>query len=171
MDERRSRPRDSAGSRERLLDAAIELIGDRAGVDPAMIARYFGGKAKLFAATLQAEGAPASPGSLLDASTLASLVERTGRQGPGPILQVAVRPYSDRAAQATAFAELGKRLLTPLRKRLASEGDEQPDLHAEVLTAAFVGVVLARRAGALEHLAEASNGELFALLHSMLGAS
>ena len=54
------RRRDSAASRDRLLSAAGELfadrgfdrtsareIGERAGVDPTMIARYFGGKAQL----------------------------------------------------------------------------------------------------------------------------
>lgn len=59
------RRRDSARSRQLLLEAAAGLfaergfdrsttreIGERAGVDPALIARYFGGKAQLYLAVL-----------------------------------------------------------------------------------------------------------------------
>jgi AcrR family transcriptional regulator len=178
------RRRDAAASKERLLAAAAELFSDRgfdqttardlgelADVDPALIARYFGGKAQLYVAVLEAETDVDSLGSLRDRSRLAALVERTGRQGPGPVLQAAVRPYDDPAAQAAALAELQRRVIKPLRDRFLRDGDENAELRAEVLAAAFVGVILARRAGALEHLAEAGNGELLALLQEMFGAT
>jgi AcrR family transcriptional regulator len=178
------RRRDAAASRERLLAAASELFSDRgfdqttarelgelADVDPALIARYFGGKAQLYVAVLEADSQTDTPGSLRDSSRLAALVERTGRQGPGPVLQAAVRPYVDQAAQAAALAELHRRVIKPLRDRISRDGDENSDLRAEVLAAAFVGVILARRAGALEHLAEAGNGELLTLLQEMFGAT
>ena len=65
---RPGRPRDAAASRLALLDAAQELfgkkgferttireIGDAAGVDAALIARYFGSKADLYIAAVVAE--------------------------------------------------------------------------------------------------------------------
>src|SRR3982751_6983451 len=64
------RVRDAAASRRALLGAAGELfhargyegatvrdIGERARVDPALIARYFGGKEGLYLAALADEGA------------------------------------------------------------------------------------------------------------------
>ena len=63
--------RDAQASRRALLEAADALfdergydaatvrdIGERAGVDAALIARYFGGKEGLYLATLQQEGRP-----------------------------------------------------------------------------------------------------------------
>jgi AcrR family transcriptional regulator len=167
-------------SRDRLLSAASELfadrgfdrtsareIGERAGVDPTMIARYFGGKAQLFVAVLRTE--TDSPADLLDPERLSSLLDRMDRHGPGPIIQSGIRPYGDIEAQAAARAELQRRMITPLRERLAREGDEQADLRAELLVAAFVGVILSRHAGTFEHLAGATTSDLLSLLQDLLG--
>ncbi|WP_420852460.1 TetR/AcrR family transcriptional regulator [Pseudonocardia alaniniphila] len=177
------RRRDAAASRERLLRAAAELfadrgfeqstardIGQRAGVDPTMIARYFGGKAQLYIAVLQAEDSSDAPADIRDRSRLAGLVDRFGRQGPGAILPAAVRPYDDPAAQAAAAAALQTRLIDPLRQRLAHEGEERPDLLAELLVAAFIGVVISRHAGTFEHLARATTADVLSLLDGLLGA-
>jgi AcrR family transcriptional regulator len=143
-------------------------IGERAGVDPTMIARYFGGKAQLFIAVLRAEAD--SPADLRDPDRLTTLLDRIDRHGPGPIIQAGIRPYGDIEAQAAARAELQHRMVTPLRERLAREGDEQADLRAELLIAAFIGVVLGRHAGTFDHLAGATTSELLALLQDLLGA-
>ena len=65
-----ARKRDAAQTRQDLLDAARELfgakgydrtslreIGERAGVDAALIARYFGNKMALYSATVEADTA------------------------------------------------------------------------------------------------------------------
>jgi len=177
------RRRDAAASRQRLLRAAAELfadrgfeqstardIGERAGVDPTMIARYFGGKAQLYIAVLQAEDSSDTPTDIREHSRLAGLVDRFGRHGPGPILEAAVRPYDDPAAQAAAAAALENRLINPLRRRLAREGEERPDLSAELLVAAFIGVIMSRHAGTFEQLAQAPSAEVVSLLEGLLGA-
>jgi AcrR family transcriptional regulator len=176
------RRRDSAASRDRLLTAARELfadrgydqttardIGERAEVDPTMIARYFGGKAQLFIAVLRAEEVPDQPPDLLEPGRLQALIERTGRSGPGPVLQAALKPYDNPEAQAAAIAELGRRVLAPLRERFAREGDDQPELRAEVLAAAIIGVILGRHARTFDHLSAASTEQLFTLLQDLLG--
>ena len=134
-----------------------------------MIARYFGGKVQLFIAVLRAE-TPGRPGDLLDPERLRSLLERTGRQGPGPgpVLQAAIRPYDNPEAQAAALAELDHRVLAPLRERFAREGDEQAELRAEILAAAFIGVVLGRHAGTFGCLSSATTDQLLALLPRLL---
>lgn len=176
------RRRDSAASRERLLRAAGELfaergfdrttardIGERAGVDPAMIARYFGGKAQLYVAVLGAENPSDTFADLFDPDRLAGLLNRFDRSGPGPVMQAAVRPYDDPAAQEAAAVELDRRIVAPLRAHFTRDGDEQAALRAELITAAFIGVILGRRAGTLEHLSAAGTDELLPLLRELFG--
>jgi AcrR family transcriptional regulator len=178
------RRRDAAGSRDRLLKAASDLfadrgyerttardIGERAGVDPTMIARYFGGKAQLYIAVLRSQEESDHFVDLRQVDRLSVLVDRFVARGPGPIFQAAIRPYDDDAAQTAAITELEKRVVGPLRERLTSDGVTQPALRAEVLAAAFIGVVLGRDAGTLKHLAEASTAELLEVLQDLFGAS
>jgi AcrR family transcriptional regulator len=176
------RRRDAAASRDRLLAAASELfadrgydqatardIGERADVDPTMIARYFGGKAQLFIAVLRAQEVPDQPLDLLAPDRLRSLIERTGARGPGPVLQAALTPYDNAEAQRAALAELDHRVLAPLRESLAREGDDQPGLRADVLAAAVIGVILGRHAGTFDHLSAASTEQLVTVLQDLLG--
>ena len=65
-----------------------------------MIARYFGGKAQLYIAVLSAETAVDIPPDLLEPDRIATLVQRCTREGPGPMMQAAIRPYDDPDAQA-----------------------------------------------------------------------
>jgi AcrR family transcriptional regulator len=175
------RRRDSARSRELLLRAAVELfaergfdrttireIGERAGVDPALIARYFGGKTQLYLAAVQVEHGDQTPADLLDEERLAWLLSRFEQRGPGPVFQAAVLPSDDPKIQDAARAHLYRRLVDPLRERFEREGLDRPHLRAELAVAAFGGVVLARSGGALEHLAEADPAEVLVLLRGLL---
>ena len=177
------RRRDAAASRDRLLKAASDLfadrgyerttardIGERAGVDPTMIARYFGGKAQLYIAVLRSQEESDHFADLLEVDRLSGLLDRFVARGPGPIFQAALRPYDDDAAQAAAMTELEKRVVGPLRERLTREGVTQPALRAELLAAAFIGVILGRHAGTLRHLAEASTAELLEVVQDLLGS-
>ncbi len=168
-------------SRDRLLAAAGELfaergfdrttvrdLGERAGVDPALIARHFGSKAGLYLAALQAEHGDEVPADLLQPSRSRALLERVHRRGAGPVFEGAVRAHDDPAVQAAARDELHARLVTPLRDRFAREGQDRPQLRAELAVAAFTGIALARAGGALDTLAAAAPDDVAALTAALL---
>lgn len=174
--------RDAARSRDRILAAAVALfaergydrtttrqIGDRAGVDAALIARYFGSKTGLYLAALQVENQGTEPADLLDRERMAGLLARVGNRGPGPVFRSVVSPHDDQDVQAATAATLRERLVAPLEKRYRSAGLDRPRLRAEVAVAAFVGVVLGRSSDALPKLAAASQDTLVELLGELLG--
>ncbi|WP_371483841.1 TetR family transcriptional regulator [Kitasatospora sp. NBC_00315] len=178
------RRRDAARSRELLLEAAGELfaergfdrtttreIGERAGVDPALIARYFGGKTQLYLAVMTAEQGDGVPADLLDPERLRGLLKLLARRGPGPVFRAAVLPNEDPAVQDAARAQLHGRLVGPLYERFAAAGADRPQLRAELAVAAFVGVVLARSGGAFEELAAVGTDELLELTRDILGTA
>lgn len=173
--------RDAGRTRQRLLDAAAGLfaahgydrttvrdVGERAGVDPALIARYFGGKPQLYLAALQARSGARPAADLLDPHRLAELLSRPAGHPPGPIFQAAVQPHADRAVQQAARRELHARLVAPLRDRWLAAGVPSAGLRAEIAAAAVVGVLLARAAGTFDSLAAAGPGELVDLVGQLL---
>ncbi|MET9533234.1 MULTISPECIES: TetR family transcriptional regulator [unclassified Streptomyces] len=175
------RRRDAARSRDLLLAAASGLfaergfdrttlrdIGERAGVDPALIARYFGSKTLLYVAALHAEQGDMAPADLFDEERLREVLDRADRRGPVPLLQVAVQPLSDPAAQEAAHAALHTRLVEPLHERFARDGADRPQLRAELVVAAVTGVLLGRHSGAFDELARADSGDLVDLLRDTL---
>ena len=100
------RTRNAGASREALLNSARSLfsgggfenttirdIGDHAGVDPALIARYFGSKMNLYLATITAEDVDSGgPTDLADPEALATwLIGRVDVRGPGGRRGAAVR--------------------------------------------------------------------------------
>ncbi|MEU7872584.1 TetR family transcriptional regulator [Dactylosporangium sp. NPDC049140] len=175
------RRRDADSTRAALLKAADELfaergydhatirdIGERAGVDAAMIARYFGGKAQLYIAVLHEEMSDDIPQDMLDPLRMRHLVDRAVRRGPSPIFQVALRPHDDPQAQAASREQLHRRIVGPLVARLTADGVDRPQEKAEILTAAFVGVLTARASGAFDRMPDLDADELTSLLLELL---
>jgi AcrR family transcriptional regulator len=175
------RRRNAARSRELLLEAATALfaergfdrttvreIGERAGVDPALIARYYGSKTALYVASLHAETGDEAPPDLLQHGRMTQLLGRVSRQGAGPVFQAAVRAHDDPATQDAARAELQARLVEPLRARFEANGLDRPQLRAELAVAAFTGIALGRGAGSFDALADAGPDEVAALTEQLL---
>ena len=170
-----------ARGQQRLLAAAQQLFAERgyqrvttrdiaeqAGVDASLIARYFGSKAGLYLAALRAEVGDGPPPDLLEPERMMALLGRVDDRGPGPVFQSAVHPHEDESLQAAARDALHARLVIPLRDRFAAAGVEDPQLRAELATAAFAGVVLGRASGAFPSLEKLPVDDLMALLQELL---
>jgi AcrR family transcriptional regulator len=176
---RPAKTRNAAASREALLTAAHGLfsergfeqttvrdIGERAGVDPALIARYFGSKVNLYLATVTAEDADSvRPEDIDDPEAFARwLVRRVERRGPGVMLQALVRSDTTPEIREAARAHLTRRLVEPLAAMFEKRGAPQPRQRAELAVSAFIGVLLARSLGSFDELSHISSDELGRLL-------
>ena len=133
-----ARRRDAGRSRARLLAAATELfaergytgtalraVAERAGVDAALIARYYGGKDGLYQVVLAADpvvGAARGGGgaTVVEAGAPASDGDgRPRRDRPGPAVESASRDADDQDADV-ALAELLARVVERWRDGPAS---------------------------------------------------
>jgi AcrR family transcriptional regulator len=178
------RSRDAAASRESLLQAARELfgqrgfegttlrdIGERAGVDAALIARYFGSKAELYIAAVAADdpGGEPYPGGFDGlAQMVDTVVSRAGGHGPGLILQAFVRGDVPDEIRVAALQRVRRRLVDPLVTDMARRGVPSSELRAEVAVAALVGVRLARSLGWFEEIRSVPKEELVTIVTEAL---
>jgi AcrR family transcriptional regulator len=188
------RSRDAAATRLDLLAAAQTLfghkgyertttreIGEVAGVDPALIARYFGSKADLYLAAVAADrlGAgegPADPDRIdapfADLSEVAVVaLRRSAAHGPGPILQALVHDDASPEIREAATARLVRRMVEPLTAEYAAAGVDRPELRAQLAVAAVVGTSLGRSLGWFADLHAADPDELAELLVEALRPS
>lgn len=171
------RPYDASASRQALLDAARGLfdevgydrattreIGDRAGVDPALIGRYFDSKEGLFLAAI---AEPASDEEAIDfepAALLAFLIERWDERGHSPLSRALASPVLTDGVRDQVSNIVNERLLRQLTEVLRLRGVASPELRAELLIATAVGVAMTRANGSLENLARAPRDEVLATL-------
>ncbi|WP_375502274.1 TetR family transcriptional regulator [uncultured Jatrophihabitans sp.] len=182
------RRRNAAETRERLLSAAHELftergferttireVGQRAGVDPTLIARYFGSKAELYLAALRRDQPPGDdPLDLRDRALIERALTRARTGLPNPTLHAAVAPHTDGELQQAAMAVLERRLIEPTvarRDRDAPVQNPTARARAELAVAALAGVVLSRGAESLTALSAADPAELARVLGAMIDAA
>jgi AcrR family transcriptional regulator len=175
------RRHDAQASREALLEAADALfdergydaatvrdIGERAGVDAALIARYFGGKEGLYLATLQRDGRtpmPADPAEVLEC-----MLSRSEERGIGPVPLAMVSPTLTDAMRELVGEILGRRVVEPVAGELAARGVPDAMLRAEILLAAAAGIALSRASGTLPTLAASPLDEVLAVLAPLVDA-
>ena len=139
-------------------------IGERAGVDPALIARYFGGKEGLYLAALAEEDATEQ--QQLDPHTLVTeLLRHWDQQGASPV---------SRALGALELSgEVREQVRAIVQRRLidliAFEGPDAA-LRAELLIALVLGISLTRANGTLTRLAGASRKQLDRALEPVIDA-
>ena len=175
------RRHDAQASREALLEAAGALfdergydastvrdIGERAGVDPALIARYFGGKEGLYLATLQQDGRPPMPA--VPAEVLACMLSRSEERGIGPVPLAMVSPTLTDAMREQVGAILAARVIDGLAGELQRRGAPAARLRAELLVATAAGVALTRAGGTLPTLSAARLEDVLALLEPLAEA-
>jgi AcrR family transcriptional regulator len=185
------RRRDASATRQALLDAARELfdahgfrgttvraIGERAGVDQALIARYFGGKAELYQAVLADDHVPPPAEGGVEAppprrrtarEVIDIMLERVDEQGVGPVLRALTDPDTDAATREELSGRLRDRVIEPLTRGLKDEGVAEAPLRAELMVAMLIGVMITRATGGLPGVAAVDRAKLAGLLEEMLG--
>ena len=180
---RPTRPRDAKASREALLHSArilfsergfeqttVRDIGDHSGIDPALIARYFGSKVKLYLATVTAEDADSGrPKDFSDTRAyLQWLVARVDARGPGPVLQAILRSDTTAEIREATREHLTRRLVEPLAEVLQTKGIAKPRVRAEMAISALIGVLLGRALTSFDELGELSPEDFVELLVQLL---
>ncbi|MFE5191880.1 TetR family transcriptional regulator [Streptomyces sp. NPDC056628] len=174
---RRGRPprTESAGTRERILDAAREEFSERgyektsvrgiakaAGVDPALVHHYFGTKEQVFEAAVEVALVPAlKVRDTVLAAPLDDVGERMTRflfglwENPAtrkPLLAI-VRSAVTNEVAATVFRRL---VASQLLRRIAGEIDApDAELRAELAAAQLVGIAMMRYVIKIEPIASA----------------
>jgi AcrR family transcriptional regulator len=140
--------------------ATVRAIAGRAGVDPAMVNHWFGGKEGLFAAAMQI---PVDPVELVDellAGGVDGLGERIVRRflsvwdasGGGPLIAI-IRSVSSHEPSARMMREFITRVLFG---RLAHGLRlDQPELRAGLCGSQIIGLAMMRYVLRLEPLASA----------------
>jgi AcrR family transcriptional regulator len=188
-----ARRRDAARTRQALLDAArrrfardgyapttVRDIANDAGVNVALISRYFESKEGLFQACLDTAGQAVSR-SADDVVALAELARAVSRQvtgtasdgGPPDTLLLLLRSSGDERAEQSRMAAL--RSYSENLARLAgwTPGGPDPDqllLRAQVVLAATMGITLLRHTGDLGPLTSAVEDDLVGPLGDLVGA-
>ncbi|WP_033437363.1 TetR/AcrR family transcriptional regulator [Saccharothrix sp. NRRL B-16314] len=171
-----SRPRDAAATRAALLDAATKLFGERgfdrttvrdianlAGVNQALLFRYYGSKDALFAtvlATQSRELLEDSPAEHLLRTVLLRMLEEKPRREDHPLYAVLRSSHHDSAAEVVR-RQLGEEYA----RALASLTDaEDAELRADLVLAWIVGIGVLRTVFGKQPLAAANSEDVAALV-------
>ncbi len=179
-----SRPRNANASRQSLLEAAQDLfgkrgfegttmrdIGDQAGVDPALIARYYGSKADLYIAAVVAESQGDRPQSEFEGlrDMTEALLTRMDAQGLGPVTQALIRSDSSDEIRDAARAHMARRLVAPMVADMTQRGVEEAQLRSEIVVAALIGINLGRALGWFDQLRSVPREHLVDQMVELLG--
>lgn len=183
------RSRDSAQSKLALFEAARVLFGQRgferttvrsiaelAGLDAALIARYFGSKADLYLAVMAAEGLGPTESDVVDLdarysdldSILDAILRRSEQSGPGPVLQALMRQDTSEEIRVAAKSRLQRRVVLPLEASMSDRGIDRAQLRAEIVTAALLGISLSRSLGWFEQIHVASRRDVADIVSAAL---
>src|SRR4051812_6933043 len=166
---------DAAASRQALLEAAGRLfheqgydattvreVGEAAGVDAALIARYFGSKEGLYLAAV-AEASPTEP-TRDPVELLERVLRASDTRGLGPIARAVVSSSSSESIHGRVSEVVAERVVRPLTEDFEARGLPQAPLRAELVFAIVVGVSLARTGGTLPALRDAELADVSQLL-------
>jgi len=178
--------RDSEATRQALIRAARELfeekgfggatvrgIGERAGVDPALIARYFDNKEGLYLAALSDESSqPNLKMAGLEPEEIADRMFRRWDAGEGsPVARAMSSATLDDVVLEQIRSLVGLRLSGPLSEGMRNRGaGGEGDLKAEILLAAILGICVTRGNGSLEALAAADREEVAEMVREIAGS-
>ncbi len=155
---------------ERGFDGAtVRVIAERAGVDPAMVNHWFGGKDKLFLASLEI---PIDPDQVIPAllngpaEELAARLIRTfltvwDVSGGGPLVAL-MRSVSSHEGAAAMFREFITRVI--FGRLISALGVDQPELRTALAATQMAGLGMVRYVVRLEPLASADHDTVVAAI-------
>ncbi len=140
--------------------ATVRAIAAEAGVDPALIAHFFGSKRGLFVAVLRPPEDPSTIAAAIEGPVdslgerLAAVIARTlGDPDLSERLEALVRTAASEPEAARVLRDtIGTHLMTPVAEQIDAD---DPALRANLVGATMAGLVLARRILAIEPLASA----------------
>lgn len=179
---RRGRRTGGADTRAALLEAArvefarhgydgatVRMIAERAGVDPAMVNHWFGGKDALFTSALQlplnpaeivAEIVPGDP-EQLGVRLVGKFLTIWDQTGGAPLATVlrSIAGHEDAARMMREF--IGNVMV---RRVAAKVAPDQPDLRASLVGSQLFGLGLVRYVLRLEPLASAEHATVIAAM-------
>jgi AcrR family transcriptional regulator len=178
-----ARRRDRAATRAALLEAArrrfaahgfdgvsVRDVARDAGVDPALIFRYFGSKQALFeeAATVDSapDGGAATPD--LPVELLRGVLDDTTRGGTDHPLLALLRSSGRESARARLQQQMCDGFLDRIAGLAEGEGAQ---LRAEMVGALLLGISVARSVVRTPALAEAEAGEVEEVFAAMVQAA
>ncbi|HET7443688.1 MAG TPA: TetR family transcriptional regulator [Solirubrobacterales bacterium] len=177
------RPHDAAATRQALLEAARALfdevgydrattreIGERAEVDPALIARYFDGKEGLFLVAIAEVTGDEEELDFDPPALMAALLERWDERGHSPISRALTSPSLTEDVRVQTAGLVRERLLEPLTEELRERGVAEPELRAELLVALALGIAMTRANGTLERLAATPRAQVLVSLLPIVDA-
>lgn len=184
--------RDAEHTRGELLGAArrrfardgyrvttVRAIAGDAGVNIALISRYFGSKEGLFAAcmsqTVEQIGPRPDEHQDLD-EMVGALVRRVAEAPAGDDalqLLLLLRSSGDEAAdriRRDTLRSFAARLADAARRGMPDAAPDDLGMRAQIALATMLGIVMLRVSGSLEPLASADERDLRLPLHDMFGA-
>lgn len=149
---------------EGYVGASVRGIAREAGVDPALIHRWFGGKEGLFLAVLQFEFNPDVVWDEIVKVGPAAMAARALTVVTGvwesPIGQAAVSAVKEYPGLVSAVAGFMAPRISKLLMTVTSMSQKEADLRGATISAQYSGLVMVRYVGAVEPLASMSREEL-----------
>lgn len=153
---------------ERGYDGAtVRVIADRAGVDPAMVNHWFGGKEALFIAALEVPIDPADLAALVVPGPAEQLGERIVRNfltiwdaSGGRPLAAAVRSVAAHESAAKVMRQFVGRMI--VGKIVGAVAPDRPELRGALVGSQMVGLGMMRYVLRLEPLASADHATVVA---------
>lgn len=151
----------------------IRAVAADAGVDPALVAHYFGSKAELFATSVSL---PVDPDALVGGiverpldemgeAIVRTILAITGKPATREAWVGMIRSAAADGHGAAVLREfLGEVVLGPLAKRLAGEGIADAPMRTTLVASQIVGMAFARHVVGVEPLASAPDDEIVAAI-------
>jgi AcrR family transcriptional regulator len=182
------RPYNAEAARAALLNAAAALfeergfdatttreVGERAGVDAAMIKRYYGSKEGLYIATLADAREPTT--GLTPATLLGRLLGKSDQRRHTPMTVSMVSPSLNDSVRAHIEGFIADQLTRPFSQWVTGTAnpagddvDPGTELRAEMLVAMCVGIALSRASGTMRTLSNADPKTIEAILEPVFNA-